>query len=119
MPKDSTLVLGSPIKDHAAPTALAASRGGAVAASGPSTVSGPVLAGGTRTAGALAAGSGSASGVHMATGAGVAAKTVAAGSLFGSLLYTAAMVGVGYLGYRAAKALWEKAAKKSAATPAV
>jgi len=113
----SALVMGSPIKEHAVPSALGPVGAGAAATSGPMATSGPVVATGARTASALAAGSGSVSGTHFA-GAGVAAKTAAIGGLFGSLVYTAAMVAVGYLGYRAAKALWEKAGKKQAASAA-
>ncbi len=124
MANSSVLVLGSPIKDHLAHSMPGPAGAGAAATSGPTLASGPPaaalasgpgLATGARTAGILAAGSGSATAPHIAAGAAVA-KTAVLGSLLGSLFYTAAVVAVGYVGYRAAKAVWEAAAKKTAKT---
>jgi len=109
MDSSSVLVLGSPIKEHVAPSMLGPAGAGAA------TASGPTAASGMPAAGMLTAGQGSASASHLAAGATVA-KTAAMGSMLGSLFYTAAVVAVGYVGYRGAKALWEAAAKKSAET---
>jgi len=105
MDSSSVLVLGSPIKDHLATSMPGPAGAGAAAASG------PTVASGVPAAGMLTAGQSSATATHLAAGATVA-KTAAVGSIFGSLFYTAAVVAVGYVGYRAAKALWEAAAKR-------
>ena len=97
MTASSMLVLGSPIKEHLAPSMV-----------------GPTAASGAPAAGMLASGSGVATASHLGAGA-AAAKTAVLGGLVGSLLYTAALVAAGYAGYRLAKGLFEAVARRTAA----
>ena len=106
MATSSILVLGSPIKEHLAPSMLGPAVVSAAATSGPTVASGPA-------AGILTAGHGLATTAGVATGSTVV-KTLAMGSVIGSLFYTAAVVAAGYLGYRATKALLAPATKKTA-----
>ena len=119
----SILALGSPIKDQLAPSMPGPAAAGAVSTSSPVAVGGtskvaalaasaPTLTGGGPTAASLAAGTTSTVGTHLGAGVGMtAAKTTAVSTVFGSLFYSAAVVAVGYVGYRAAKALWESTTK--------
>jgi len=129
------LALGSPIKDHTAPSMLgpaittgttgagsltvvgglgktAALAGGSsqVLTGGSSSVS---LAAGEYSAAAKLTGGSTVAATHTATqmtGIGLA-KTVTLSSMFVSILFAAAAVAAGYLGYRAAKGIWELTSK--------
>ena len=94
----SMLVLGSPIKNHVAPSMLGPTGTAAVTARAPAATST------TGSAGMLASGWGSTSGTHLAARAAVA-KTTVVGGILGTLFYAAAIVAVGYVSYYGVKAL--------------
>ena len=107
MAVNTILALGSPIKDHLAPSMLGS------AVNNVATVGGLSVAGRANTTATLTGGS-TVAGTHTATqmtGMGLA-KTATLGSVFASLFYTAAVVAAGYLGYRIAKGMWELISKK-------
>jgi len=134
MAVNTILTLGSPIKDHLAPSMLgpavnnAATVGGLSVAEGLSKTAAlggstkvltgggtsvSLVAGGPSATATLTGGS-TVAGTHTATqmtGMGLA-KTATLGSVFASLFYTAAVVAAGYLGYRIAKGMWELISKK-------
>ncbi|MFC1556460.1 hypothetical protein ACFL5L_00575 [candidate division KSB1 bacterium] len=129
------LALGSPIKDHTAPSML-----GPAITTGTATVGGTSVAGVLGKAAALAGGSskvltgasssislvagevGAAANSSTATGTYTAtqltgiglAKTATLGSVFVSILFTVAAVAAGYLGYLAVKGIWELTSKTNA-----